>query len=185
MINRIFLKCCLIVFFLSFFNQSTWAHAEDYKFEFYDHQKISRCNGEKCLKLDDVIVQAKKNSFASRKKVEDLYQARKNIKVKVGSLLPGINTSLGIDLTFGIINGEFINIIPSFLGFLVPDNWFRWKESKLFYMSEKYSFITLLANQVNTVENIFYTINSLRKSSGQTLNAFPHLFAIANQLRKR
>ncbi|MBF0208393.1 MAG: hypothetical protein HQK53_16060 [Oligoflexia bacterium] len=59
----------------------------------------------------------------------------------------------------GILSAGIIGNISNLLGFLVPSNWFNWKESKLMYAAERSSYVGILEDQVTDTEVIYYTIH--------------------------
>ena len=124
------------------------------EYSLYDAGSGRKCSSRRCLSIDEIITRSKKNSYGSRKQVETLFRSRQSIKMKISRLLPSLNISL---LGSGLI--QDYTVLPSLVGFLFPSNWFRWKESKLFYLAERESFISLLANQVIESQELYYYLH--------------------------
>lgn len=110
--------------------------------------------------------QARIQSYQSQKSFQKLFQARRNISVKVGTLLPHL--SMGVLLnaaTMGAIGGSFfmpLQLIAPLLGFIYPSSWFALKESKLMFEAEKRYYIATIANEINTVEILYLEANKTR-----------------------
>ena len=125
-------------------------------------------NGKR-YSIKDIISQVQSNNFDVRSKAEKVYRAKKNIKVKIGRLLPGLNFSNTVGAAFAGVEaaggsyGGAIGVASSFLGFLFPSNWFKLKESKLFFEAERRSYNTLIANQINASETLAYTVHLTKR----------------------
>lgn len=115
-------------------------------------QFTQNCEDRKCLSLKEAIDLSKTNSFENRVDAIRVYQARQFIKVRVGQLLPSFNLRIGYPL-------EWFDFVPNLVGFLFPSNWFRLKESKLHAKASEQSYFTLVSNQVNSTESLFYNIH--------------------------
>ena len=105
----------------------------------------------------ELIDNARKKNYDIRANAEKVYRARQRIRVAMGRLLPSLN--------FGTIMAgvqqDYFDLIPSLLGFLFPSNWFRWKESKLYFQAERRNYGVMIANEINAVESLAYRIHSV------------------------
>ena len=110
------------------------------------------CEKSKCLSLEETIDLTKKNNFESRVDAIRVYQARESIQVRVGQLLPYFSLRISSPV-------DFFDFIPNLVGFLFPSNWFRLKESKLHAKASAQSFYSLMANQINSTESLYYNIH--------------------------
>ena len=104
--------------------------------------------------MKSIVKLAKTNSYRTRDKLESLIRAKHLIKTKVAGLVPYFNLSLAV-------SGYLVdpNAIPSLVGFLFPSNWFRWKESKIFYLAEHSGYLSLMANQIESSLELYYTLH--------------------------
>ena len=110
------------------------------------------CENNNCVSLEESIELARKNNFESRIDALRVYQARQFIKVRVGQLLPSFNLRIASPL-------ELFDYIPNLVGFLFPSNWFRLKESKMHAKAAEKSFLSLMANQINSTESLYYNLH--------------------------
>ena len=108
--------------------------------------------------VESLIQRLKYQNFDLRINAERVYQARKNIDVQIGSLLPSLN--FGNIIAAAEMN--FFDLVPSLLGFIYPSNWFRWQESKLFFQAERWGHVTMTANQVNALMAEIYQVAYIR-----------------------
>ncbi len=108
----------------------------------------------KIYSLDELMGRAKYINYSVSKEAERVLQAKHNIGVARGNLLPKLN----IKSLVGIIKGDFISAVGTVLPFLFPSNWFQWKMSKELYKAERNSFASLRGNEMNMVESLYYLI---------------------------
>ncbi|MBF0208336.1 MAG: hypothetical protein HQK53_15775 [Oligoflexia bacterium] len=114
------------------------------------------CTATKCVSIDEAVKKAVLQGFPSRAQWESVYKARQQILAAIGRLLPRIEISFGAG---GIGPSGIFGMISNLLGFLVPSNWFNWKESKLIYHAQKSSYQGLLQDQVSNTEVLYYNIH--------------------------
>jgi hypothetical protein len=124
------------------------------EYTLYNDRKEHLCTAPTCLGIKSIVALAKTNSYRTRDKLENLIRAKHLIKTKLASLVPYFNFSLAF-------SGYLIdpNAIPSLVGFLFPSNWFKWKESKIFYLAEHSSYLSLIANQIESSLELYYTLH--------------------------
>lgn len=106
------------------------------------------CKFDDCYDLMTVTERVEKVSFDSQEGLLDLFEARQNIKIRTGQLLPSFNLRIASPL-------DLFDYIPNLVGFIFPSNWFRLKESKLHAKAQEYSFISLVANQKNMGKGLY------------------------------
>ena len=139
--------------------------------------------------LRKLVSITKKRNYQVRANAEKVYRARQNIKLAIGALLPSLNMSTVLSTfdigTGGVSVGSFTDLAASFLGFLFPSNWFRWKESKLYYEAERYGYAVLVANQINTVESQYYYVHLLRSMDRKYGEYISSLDDIVSKVRLR
>jgi hypothetical protein len=107
-----------------------------------------KCSFDACFDMKTVSERAGKISFESQEGLLDLFQARQNVKVRTGQLLPSFNLRISSPI-------DIFDYIPNLLGFLFPSNWFRLKESKLHAKAQEYSYISLVANQKSVGKGLY------------------------------
>ncbi len=113
------------------------------------------CSYSKCVTLEEAANTAINNGFPKRVNLELVFQARQRILSSIGHLVPRLEFTVGR----GDIPSTALNTISSMLGFLMPSNWFDWKESKLIYEAQKSSFTGILRNVVTDTETLYYNIH--------------------------
>lgn len=111
------------------------------------------CQAQQCISLDYasdfVVTDANDNSLGR------LYEARANVMSQISNLVPHITFSVGVK------SGVSGDIFGGLFGFLAPSNWYSFKESRLFYLAEKYGFLGALSNALTSVEILYYNIHRL------------------------
>ncbi|OQW53836.1 MAG: hypothetical protein A4S09_06360 [Proteobacteria bacterium SG_bin7] len=107
--------------------------------------------------LDELLGRAKFLNYSVSQEAERVYQAKKQVTVAVGNLLPHFNTRDALAYATG---GPFglIETVGDFLPFLFPSNWFKWAEAGHLANAERKSFASLRGNEMNAVENLFYLV---------------------------
>ena len=104
--------------------------------------------------LDELAGRAKYINYSVSQEAERVFQAKQNIGVARGNLLPRLN----LKSLLGIATGDFLSAVGSVLPFLFPNNWYKWEASKELYQAEKTSFASLRGNEMNMVEGLYYLI---------------------------
>ncbi len=104
--------------------------------------------------LDELVGRARFLNYTVSQEAERVFQAKENIKVARGNLLPSLN----IKTVLGLVAGDYIGAIGKLLPFLFPSNWFKWKAQKDLFEAEKKSFASLRGNEMNSVEGLYYSI---------------------------
>jgi hypothetical protein len=114
------------------------------------------CRPPHCFGLDELIKFTLSQGFASREKAEQVYRARLEINKKLSGLLPSLN----IGRVVGAVQGNMFEVVSGCVGFIFPSRWFKWQESKKYAKAEVMSYKTLLANQVNMMETLYFNIHT-------------------------
>ena len=134
------------------------------------HLRLAKVGTLILLSLFPSLLQAKKYSIAElvtqtqfadlkiRENAENLFQKHQSIKVAIGRIIPSLN----LNLILNIFSESYLDVATSALSFLLPANWFRWKESKLIYEAERYSYVSLIANEINTIISASYRIHYIK-----------------------
>lgn len=113
---------------------------------------------EKVISLDQVASKVKESNFTILENAQRVYQAKETITFSKRNLLPRLNFWNVLKLPFDWASS--IEIVQDIAPFLVPNNWFRVSQSKLFYLAEKEQYRALWANEVMTAKLLY--INALR-----------------------
>lgn len=108
----------------------------------------------KVFSLDELAGRAKYINYSVSQEAERVFQAKQNIGVARGNLLPKLN----LKSLLGLVTGDYPSAIGSVLPFLFPGNWYKWEASKELYKAEKTSFASLRGNEMNMVEGLYYLI---------------------------
>jgi hypothetical protein len=104
--------------------------------------------------LDELVGRAKFINYSVSQEAERLFQAKKNIGVARGNLLP----KLSLKALIGVATGDYLSAVGTVLPFLFPGNWYKWEASKDLYQAEKSSFASLRGNEMNMVEGLYYLV---------------------------
>ncbi len=113
---------------------------------------------EKVISLDDVATKVKESNFNVLENAQRIYQTKETITFSKRNLLPRLNFWNILKLPFDWTSA--IDIVQDIAPFLVPNNWFRVSQSKLFYLAQKEQYRALWANEVMTAKLLY--INTLR-----------------------
>ena len=116
---------------------------------------------EKVISLDEVASKVKETNFTILENAQRIYQAKETITFNKRNLLPKLNLWNVLKLPFDWASA--IDMVQDIAPFLVPNNWFRVSQSKLFYLAQKEQYRALWANEVMTAK-LLYT-NTLRDQS--------------------
>ena len=82
---------------------------------------------------EELIQVTKSSSYDLKEGAEDVYQAKKDIQVKLGVILPHLN----FGAVLAAVELNFVDLGTSIAGFLFPSNWSEWKASKLSLVGKK------------------------------------------------
>jgi outer membrane protein TolC len=110
------------------------------------------------ISLDDVSKKVKESNFTVLENAQRVYQAKETITFSKRNLLPRLNFWNVLKLPFDWASA--IEIVQDIAPFLVPNNWFRVSQNKLFYLAQKEQYRALWANEVMTSKLLF--LNALR-----------------------
>lgn len=112
-----------------------------------------------CVSVQEATKKAVENGFPTREEFEALFLARQKIFMSIGRLLPRFEITLGP--RSGLTPLGILDCISSLFAFLLPSNWFDWKESKLMYEAERYIYLGILQDQVSNTEILYYNIHQV------------------------
>ncbi len=110
------------------------------------------------ISLDQVAQKVKETNYSVLENAQRVYQAKETINFSKRNLLPRLNFWNILKLPFDWASA--IDIVQDLAPFLVPNNWFRVSESKLFYLAQKEQYRALWANEVMTSKLLY--LNTLR-----------------------
>ncbi len=108
--------------------------------------------------LDELLGRAKFLNYSVSQEAERVYQAKKQVTVALGNLLPHFNTRDALAYATGGALG-LAEAVGDLLPFLFPSNWFKWIEAGHLADAERKSFASLRGNEMNAVENLFYLVH--------------------------
>lgn len=112
----------------------------------------------KNISLEEVAAKVKNSNFNVLENAERVYQAKETITFNKRNLLPRLNFWNVLRLPFDWLSA--VDIVQDIAPFLVPNNWFRVSQSKLFFLAQKEQYRALWANEVMTAKLLY--INTLR-----------------------
>lgn len=113
---------------------------------------------ERVISLESVSAKVRKMNFRVLENAQRVYQAKETITYSKRNLLPRLNFWNILKLPFDWSSA--IDMVQDIAPFLVPNNWFRLSQNKLFYLAQKEQYRALWANEVMTSKLLF--INTLR-----------------------
>ena len=119
--------------------------------------ELPNANSNEPFSVDQIVGRAKFFSYSVSEEAERTYQAKAEIGVAQGALLPHLN----LRSLFGLASGErsaIFETIGNVLPFLFPSNWYRWEQTKELYRAEKASYAGLRGNEMNVAEGLYYTV---------------------------
>jgi hypothetical protein len=107
--------------------------------------------------LDQLLGRTKYANYTITEEAERAYQARENIKVAIGKLLPHLSLS---DVLGVAMNGPMglIGTVGDLLPFIFPSNWYAWDQAKALSVAESKSFASLRGNEMSAVQGLYYEI---------------------------
>lgn len=117
------------------------------------------------LNLNQVVDKVSKENYTVYQTSLRVYQAKESITVARMNLLPRLNlwnlASAAISIfaggPAGAVGGGF-SIVEDIAPFLVPANWFRVSQAKLFYEADLQGYKALWANEVLTAKALYHHI---------------------------
>jgi outer membrane protein TolC len=110
------------------------------------------------LNLEGVAKKVKETNFTVLENAQRVYQAKETITYSKRNLLPRLNFWNILKLPFDWTSA--LDIVQDIAPFLVPNNWFRLSQNKLFFLAQKEQYRALWANEVMTSKLLY--INTLR-----------------------
>lgn len=135
--------------------------------------------GTQYVSIEMVSNKVKEQNLSVLENAEKVYQARTSIDEARMNLLPKLNLwNLGkiiIDPT------AVLDLAQDFAPFLVPSNWFRLKETELFYQAEKEGYLALKANELFAARSLYLKV-LMDQDLYASLNRFESEFATIRML---
>jgi hypothetical protein len=112
--------------------------------------------------LQDLYRRVQNNSYDTRLGAERLYQAHEEIKLARAKLVPGLSVGTvlsAVDVFSGVgVVSLITTVVSNLMPFIFPSGWYELDKSKAMYQSEVFSYRALVANQMNLVEGLYYSI---------------------------
>lgn len=117
-------------------------------------------SGAENVSLDEVVDVVSERNYQVLQSAEKVFQARAEIAVARGNLLPKLNfwTIIGaiinpVSLVESLLSGDS-GIAP----FLVPGNWFKLKESQILFDAEREAYRGVWANEVLNTKSLYLNL---------------------------
>lgn len=155
---NVYKKAYLLFLSTWFFSIFVFAERHQIKLFELDKEYPSPCDDptNPCYTMEDLVKQALERGLDSLEKIQLLYQARKDVKVKMGELLPQINP-LSIATAAMDRNISIDTVIP-LVGFLFPSRWYEWKASRHLAEAELESVGSVFADRTQAVQHLYFDI---------------------------
>lgn len=119
---------------------------------------VKCANANNCYTLDTLVNTALEYGIDSKEKMQSLFQAKTKSRVQFGNILPQISIR-GIAYT-AFETMPNLDLAVGLVGFLFPSRWFEWKALRRLSRAEEKSLYTLLANTAQSVQHIYYDVQS-------------------------
>lgn len=111
------------------------------------------------ITLENVAQTVSQTNYIVKENAERVYQKKENIKVARANLIPKLNIWNLLKLPAVIADPRSIgDIIQDIAPFLIPENWFKLKQSKYELKAQKEQYRALWANEVLTSKLLFTSI---------------------------
>lgn len=115
------------------------------------------------VNLKDVVKKVSEEDFQIYQSALRVYQAKESITVARMNLLPRLNVWKLASAAFEIFSGGpagaasgAFSIVEDIAPFVIPANWFRVKESELFYQADIEGYKALWGNEVLTAKSLYF-----------------------------
>ncbi|MBI2605007.1 MAG: TolC family protein [Deltaproteobacteria bacterium] len=119
------------------------------------------------IRIEDVVKKVSAENYEVLQNAQRVYQAKETIAVARGNLLPRLNlwkiTSLGFEAVmgaatynYGAVSNAALSMVEDIAPFLVPANWLRIEEARIFLLAEKEAYRALWANEVMTAKSLYF-----------------------------
>jgi hypothetical protein len=125
-----------------------------FDYSLYNDQTERKCTKARCLTLNEVVNLSKRQNYATKNSLQKLIQVQHKTRIKLARLVPSISISTGVSASVA----DF-STVTSLVGFLFPSNWFSWKESKLFYLAEKESYLDIIVKQILLGQELYLILH--------------------------
>lgn len=108
--------------------------------------------------VKELVARTRLRNYKSAEEAISVFQAKERIAEARGNLFPHFNMR---DLIAVATDGPLglIGAVGDLLPFIFPTHWNEWSKSRELYQAEILSFAALLANEMNTVEGLFYVVH--------------------------
>lgn len=128
-----------------------------YQFKRFD-DGVSRVKAPERVSVQQLINLTRMRNFSNLTEAEIVYQAKESILETRGNLLPHFNMK---DLISVVTDGPIglLGNIGELLPFIFPTPWLDWSKSSDLYQAQLLSFSSLLANEMNAVETLVYSVH--------------------------
>jgi hypothetical protein len=121
--------------------------------QFGDEQRAVR------LSLDEALERARTATYREAQEAERLYRARNNIRIARRNLLPRVSGRSVVSWVLFPVSGfGLIDTIGNLVPFLFPGNWYKIQQAEHLAEAARYSYASLVANEVNLVETLYYVV---------------------------
>lgn len=106
------------------------------------------------LPIEEVVKRVGSENYVVLENAQRVYQAKERIQLARRNLLPKLNLWRIVGIPFDPKSA--IGVIEDIAPFLVPNNWLRVKEEKLFSQAQKQSYRALWGNEVLTAKSLYF-----------------------------
>lgn len=111
---------------------------------------------EEKIDLTTITKKTLEQNLTVLQNAEKVYQAKLSIDEARLSMLPKLNIwTIG---KVAIDPAAFLDVAQEIAPFLVPSNWFRMKETELFYQAERAGFASLRANELYQARSLYFKV---------------------------
>lgn len=149
--------CTYLILFLTIIAHSQLSFATDgFKIGLFDFAKVGHQSEGEPYTLDKIVVNSIESGLEVRKKLLELYVARKNMHIHALHLLPEINIYAAAQA--GIDRAASLEALVPLVGFLLPSRWFNLHASRHLKKAEEHSLASIMGNSAQHVQNLYLDI---------------------------
>ncbi len=105
------------------------------------------------ITLQNLVNKVSSENYLVLENAQRVYQAKEAIQVARGNLLPKLNLWKIITLPLDPLG--IVGMVEDIAPFLVPANWMRLEEQKIFFLAQKEAYRALWSNEVMTAKSLY------------------------------
>lgn len=154
-------KLLALKIYITFLSLHSLVHADSdvikgYHLKIFNFHDYNEKSYQDHYTIENIIESAFSYGLESQQKMEALFQAHQDVKIRLSSILPQIDLIGVHEFIFDESHG--INTIIPFIGFIFPGRWLEWRAAKHVREAKRIGIATLLANLTQEIQHLYYDI---------------------------